>query len=115
MDIYGLCVFRNSVNLMKIFSRDFSHLDASSLQDLETLELEGAIYAQFYRESIDDFRLCRIEFTPSEIVEYVTASQSYNEFLRAKKEQETTTLPLLKYRVSEFRGELENTTNGLTP
>jgi hypothetical protein len=51
------------------------------LQDLDTLEREGATYAQFWKDDVQDFRFCRIRFKPAEIVAYVDASVAYDEFL----------------------------------
>jgi hypothetical protein len=65
---------------MKLFNREFNHLDASFLQDLQTLEDEGALYFQFWLEELNDSRFCRIRLTPSEIVEYVDAITAFNEF-----------------------------------
>lgn len=67
---------------MRLFNHEFHHLDPHFLQDLLTLEQEGAIYTQFWQEESQDFRFCRIRFRPAEIVSYVDASRAYNEFLR---------------------------------
>ena len=37
-------------------------------------------YSQFFQEELNDFRFCRIRFTPSEIVNFVDASAAYDEF-----------------------------------
>ncbi|MEW5928871.1 MAG: hypothetical protein AB1941_15530 [Gemmatimonadota bacterium] len=66
---------------MKIFDREFRYLDPSFLEDLNTLENEGAIYSQFWQDEFRDFRFCRIRFRPNEIVSYVNASIAYDEFL----------------------------------
>ncbi len=59
--------------MVKLFSREFQHLEASFLQDLQTLEEEGAIHAQLGG-------YCRIQLTPAEIVNYVEACVAYDEF-----------------------------------
>jgi len=65
---------------MKFFNREFEHLEPRILDDLRTLESEGAVYYQFWREESQDSRFCRIRFTPSEIVEYVDALSAFDEF-----------------------------------
>ncbi|HET7232079.1 MAG TPA: hypothetical protein VFJ16_18880 [Longimicrobium sp.] len=67
--------------MVQLFGREFRHSDASHVQDLDTLEREGAIYAEFSRGSTGRFSQCRIRFTPKEIVEYVEAATAYDEFL----------------------------------
>jgi len=66
---------------MKVFDRQFNNLDAAHLHDLQTLESEGAVYSQFYREEFNTFRFCRIRLHPPEIVGYVDAAAGYDEFL----------------------------------
>lgn len=66
---------------MDMFERQFRHLGPELLQDLQTLEVEGALYSQFWREDVQDFRFCRIRLRPAEIVAYVDAATAYDEFL----------------------------------
>jgi len=66
---------------MWFFEREFRHLDPAFLQELEQLENEGAVYSQLWVEELEDFRFCRINFRPREIVEYVTTTAAYDEFL----------------------------------
>ena len=65
---------------MRLFNREYIYLEPHFLDDLRTLQDEGAIYSQFWQEDLQDFRFCRIRFTPSEIVEYVDASSAFDEF-----------------------------------
>ena len=66
--------------MVKIFGREYSHLDPVFLQELRNLSDEGAIYAQFWREQSESFRTCRIRFQPEEIVAYVEALTAFDEF-----------------------------------
>ena len=65
---------------MRFFNRRFPNLEPHFLDDLRTLEEEGAIYAQFWQEDDNESRFCRIRLTAAEIVEYVEASCAYDEF-----------------------------------
>lgn len=66
---------------MMLFDSEFRHLPPHFLQDLNTLEHEGAVYAQFWQEESKDFQFCRIRFRSAEIVAYVNASVAYDDFL----------------------------------
>ena len=66
----------------EFFGREFSHLDKDLLNDLKDLESDGCIYTQLWREEIEKFGFCRIQFTPDEIVKYVDTLDAYNEFQR---------------------------------
>jgi hypothetical protein len=64
------------------FGISFDHIDNQHyLDDLHTLEEYGCVYGRFYLEEYDDFRVCRISFTSSEIDEYVESIAARNEFL----------------------------------
>jgi hypothetical protein len=63
------------------FERPFQNLDPEALRELETLELEGAIYDYLWADEHNRFVFVRLQLTPTEIVSYVEALTSYNEFL----------------------------------
>ena len=63
--------------------REFTHIPEYVRQDLETLEREGAIYADHWIEEVGDFRHVRIEFTLEEMEEFARRSWAYELFLRA--------------------------------
>jgi len=67
------------------FGKEFTHIPEDVRQDLETLEREGAIYADHWIDEVGDFRHVRIEFTPDERVEFARRSWAYELFLRAGK------------------------------
>ena len=92
---------------MEIFDREFRHLDAAFLQDLQTLENEGAVYTQLWQEDSEDFRFCRIVFTPAEIVNYVDASLAYDEFESLYKEQGDPDLALAHLTDTRIRNQVE--------
>lgn len=73
---------------MNILSRNFEHLDSELLQDLQTLENEGAVFSQFWQEDDQDLRFCRIRFTSREIVDFLDAAVAYNDFLGLQEESE---------------------------
>lgn len=94
---------------MKIFNREFQHLSAHLLQELHTLQEEGAIYAQFWQEDSNDFRFCRIRLTPAEIVDYVDASFAFDEFKGLLQQYGDSSLavahlsnPQVRNRVEEY-------------
>jgi hypothetical protein len=68
--------------MTELFGRDFSYLDKSLLNDLRDLESDGCMYTQLWRDEIDKFGFCRIQFKPDEIVKFVEALDSYNEYQR---------------------------------
>lgn len=68
--------------MSEIFGRQFYHTDAELLQDLNTLELEGALYAYKWSDEDNEFRYTRVRLTPSETVAYVDAATAYEEFER---------------------------------
>lgn len=65
------------------FGKDFSHLDDEHLQDLQSLEREGAIYADHWIDELKDFRHVRIQFSQREIDEYVRSLWALELFLQA--------------------------------
>jgi len=68
---------------MRIFGRDFDHLHEEHIQELFSLEREGAVYTDHWIDSLSDFRHIRIAFTPAEIQEYVRSLLAYDDFLAA--------------------------------
>ena len=66
-------------------NREFTHIPEHVRQDLETLEREGAIYADHWIDEVGDFRHVRIEFTPDEREEFARRSWAYELFLRAEQ------------------------------
>lgn len=62
-----------------VFGHRFALLP-SLIEDLITLEKEGAIYAHFWDEAAKTFRYYRIPFLPAEIYQYVEAHVAKQEF-----------------------------------
>lgn len=63
----------------EVFGHRF--IDLSGLiEDLITLEKEGAIYSHFWDKSSEAFRYNRIQFLPKEIYQYVEAHVAKKEF-----------------------------------
>lgn len=96
---------------MKFFNREFRNLDAPFLQELQTLESEGAIYEQFWREDSAGFRFCRIQFFPAEIVTYVDALTAYDEFERLYQEYGDPDLALSEISDSQTKHRVEDYNN----
>jgi hypothetical protein len=67
--------------MVERFERQFNHIDKQHAEELRTLEMQGCIYSQFWREEYEEFAFCRVQFKPREIVKYVDASEAYDEFL----------------------------------
>ena len=65
------------------FGHRFTHIPEHVRQDLDTLEREGAIYADKWIDELGDFRHVRIAFTPEERNEFARRSWAYELFLRA--------------------------------
>lgn len=63
----------------EVFGHKFSDLPGL-IEDLITLEKEGAIYAHFWDEQLQSFRYNRIKFLPKEIYQYVEAHIAKREF-----------------------------------
>ena len=68
---------------MRIFGKDWTAVDHSVMEELWTLEREGAIYTEHWQEHLSDFRHVRIKFTDDEKEEYVRSLWAYEMFLRA--------------------------------
>ena len=75
------------------WNREFTRIPDHVRQDLETLEREGAIYADHWIEEVGDFRHVRIEFTPDEREEFARRSWAYELFLRADQPNWATETP----------------------
>ena len=67
------------------WNKAFTHIPEHVRQDVETLEREGAIYANLWIEEVRDFRHVRIEFTTDEREEFLRRSWAYELFLRANR------------------------------
>lgn len=63
------------------FGREFRFLDESHLADLQTLEMEGCLYAYLFQDDLQDFAYVRIRLRPAEIVRYVDGLRAYEQFL----------------------------------
>lgn len=87
---------------MEFFDYKFTALTPSFLEDLSNLEREGAIYSQFWRDDVEDFRFCRIKFTPKEIVNYVEAIKAFDEFVQLKSHPQN-------YSAKDALNDLSNT------
>jgi len=70
--------------MTRFFNYDFTCIEKELLQDLNTLETEGAIYAYLWQDEVQEFVYTRLRLEPPEIVEYVDASRAFNEFLSLK-------------------------------
>lgn len=51
-------------SMANLFGREFLNLDAAFLQDLHSLELEGALSIDLWSEEHDKFVATRLRFTP---------------------------------------------------
>lgn len=81
---------------MKFFDKYFYHLSPGILEELDTLQNEGAVYAQFGMDEGRDLRFCRIKFTPPEIFAYVEGCMAYDEFQKYYQELGDPSLALEK-------------------
>lgn len=68
--------------MTELFGREFNQIDWFFLEKLHTLEDDGCVYERFWREDLEKFDYCRIQFEPDEIVEFVDAIHAYDEFSR---------------------------------
>ncbi|KQW78138.1 hypothetical protein ASC89_15140 [Devosia sp. Root413D1] len=71
---------------MRLFDHDFEYLDDEHLQDMVSLQREGAIYSDQWVDHLDDFRHVRIPFTSDEVIEYVRSMKALDHFLSSGKE-----------------------------
>ncbi len=65
------------------FGYKFTHLPEFVRADVESLDREGALYADHWIEELQDFRHVRILLTAEEVKEYVRRSWGYELYLRA--------------------------------
>ena len=65
------------------FGRQYTALPEDIRDDLDSLQREGAVYADHWVEGIGDFRHVRIAFTEAEQGEYARRSWAYELWLRA--------------------------------
>lgn len=89
--------------MAEFFGREFSELDWFFLEKLHTLEDEGCVYDRFWREDLEKFDYCRIQFNPDEIVEFVDALHAYDEFLEYVSEGYSRETALEKISNSKIR------------
>ena len=68
---------------MRVFGKEWTVIDTSAIEELWTLEREGAIYVDHWQDHLNDFRRVRIKFTDDEIRDYVRSLWAYETFLRA--------------------------------
>lgn len=89
--------------MAEFFGREFSEIDWFYLEKLHTLEDEGCVYDRFWREDLEKFDYCRIQFNPDEIVEFVDAIHAYDEFLEYANEGYSSETALEKISNSKIR------------
>jgi REase_DpnII-MboI len=65
------------------FGYEFTHLPEFVRTDVESLDREGALYADHWIEELRDFRHVRIPLTAEEAKEYLRRSWGYELYLRA--------------------------------
>lgn len=65
------------------FGREYTTVPDHVRVDLDSLQREGAIYADQWVEELGDFRHVRIAFTEAERIEYARRSWAYELWLRA--------------------------------
>jgi hypothetical protein len=63
---------------MNIFGHEFKNLEDHHVQDLLSLEREGAIYTDHWIEGLNDFRHVRIRFTEEETLEFVRSLKAWD-------------------------------------
>lgn len=87
---------------MEVFGRVFQNIGKEFTEDLRSLEENGCVYSQFWREGLDEFRFCRIQLDPDEIVGYVDSLSAYDEFLGLRQDgfsQETALAQISNKRI----------------
>lgn len=72
---------------VEAFGFTFTHIPEHVLNDLASLEREGAIYSDQWVEEIGDFRHVRIAFSKEESEEYAKRSWAYELWIRANMPQ----------------------------
>ena len=71
--------------MVEFFGRKFNNLPDEFNENLQKLEDEGSIYAEFWNQEREKFVFCRIQFEPNEIVQFVDSLSGYDEFLNFKE------------------------------
>ncbi|QGA84004.1 hypothetical protein [Halomicrobium sp. LC1Hm] len=71
---------------MHAFGHYFEFLNGGIEDELESLEYDGSTTARFWSEEDEEFRSYRIEFEPTEIVEFVESARAYDHFLNLRDE-----------------------------
>jgi hypothetical protein len=99
---------------MRVFGYEFEHLDDAHIEDLLSLEREGAIYTDHWIDGLEDFRHVRIPFTNEEISEYIRSMRALDLFLGSGAEwaREVAGIPNdIALRADEYCGKLKDGTN----
>jgi hypothetical protein len=91
----------------KIFGRQFNHSDVELLQDLNTLETEGAVYGYKWQDKGTGFVYTRLRLSPAEIVDYVDAATAYEEFERHRQIAGDPSVALSRISDSKIRRRVE--------
>jgi hypothetical protein len=86
---------------MRVFGKVFEALESAHLQDLWSLEREGAIYTDHWIDELADFRHVRIPFAPDEISEFVRSLWAYELFLRAGSPSRAADVPDIPPDIAE--------------
>ena len=73
----------HEVTVMRVFGKQWTELDSGTIDELWTLEREGAVYVDLWQDDLKDFRRVRIRFADEETEEYVRSLWAYEAFLRA--------------------------------
>ena len=79
--------------LMRVFQHNFELIGQETLQELFSLEREGAIYQDLWIEHLQDFRHVKIKLTAEEAEEYVRSLWAYELFLQADSPQYASQVP----------------------
>lgn len=95
--------------MVNYFGRSFDNLDRTFTEDLWDLQEKGCVYTQLPNRDTGKHGICRIQFNPEEIVQYVDAMSAYDEFLGYKKQGHSSKKALekisnnkIKRRVKEY-------------
>jgi hypothetical protein len=79
---------------MRVFGKVFESLESAHLQDLWSLEREGAIYTDHWIDELADFRHVRIPFAPDEISEFVRSLWRTSSSSALGRPRELLTFPI---------------------
>jgi REase_DpnII-MboI len=94
--------------MFEIFGRQFDYAHAELLQELNTLEVEGVVYAYMWQDEDDDIgAYTRLRLTPAEIVDYVDAATAYEEFLKYYEATKDLSIALNRISNSKIRRRVE--------